>query len=351
MNPGLEARMTAARGEFALEAEITIAAGETLALLGPNGAGKSTAAEAVAGLLALQRGSITLGGRVLDDPERGILVAPERRRIGVVFQDLALFPHLDVLENTAFGLRAQGASRMAARRLAGERLEEMGLGELADRRPRELSGGQAQRAALARALAARPEMLILDEPLAALDVTARAETRRLLASYLAEFPGPRLVITHDPAEAFLLSDRVAILEEGKISQEGLPDQIRLRPRTKYAADLAGVNLLVGRVANGVLQVGGFQLAVPDGVRGPAAAVVHPRAISLHVAQPAGSPRNVWRTVIERIERYGDVARVRTGEPLPLTAEVTAGALSSLAVEEGSPVWMSLKATEITLQAR
>ena len=350
MKAGLEARLGLGRGGFNLEAEITIPAGETLALLGPNGAGKSTVVDVLAGLLALERGSITLGGRTLDDPQRGTLVAAERRRMGVVFQDLALFPHLDVLENAAFGLRARGMPRMEARRLAQERLEEAGLGELASRRPRELSGGQAQRAALARALATQPEMLILDEPLAALDVTARADVRRMLASRLEEFPGPRLLITHDPTEAFLLADRVAILEEGKITCEGTPDRIRLRPPTRYAADLAGVNLLVGEASEGAFDSGGFRLAVADEVRGPAVAVVHPRAISLHVVRPAGSPRNVWQTVVDRIERHGDLARVRTGGPLPLTAEVTAGALSSLAVDEGSPVWLSLKATEITLQS-
>ena len=350
MKAGLEARLGLDRGGFNLEAEITIPAGETLALLGPNGAGKSTVVDALAGLLALERGSITLGGRTLDDPQRGTLVAAERRRMGVVFQDLSLFPHLDVLENAAFGLRARGMPRMEARRLAQERLEEAGLGELASRRPRELSGGQAQRAALARALATQPEMLILDEPLAALDVTARADVRRMLASRLEEFPGPRLLITHDPTEAFLLADRVAILEEGKITCEGTPDRIRLRPPTRYAADLAGVNLLVGEASEGAFDSGGFRLAVADEVRGPAVAVVHPRAISLHVVRPAGSPRNVWQTVVDRIERHGDLARVRTGGPLPLTAEVTAGALSSLAVDEGSPVWLSLKATEITLQS-
>lgn len=350
MNSGLEARLGLRRGDFSLEADIVIPAGETLALLGPNGAGKSTVVDALAGLLALETGNITLGGRVLDDPVRGVLTAAERRRVGVVFQDLALFPHLDALENAAFGLRARGMSRLAARRLAGERLREIGLGEMASRRPRELSGGAAQRVALARALAVQPELLILDEPLAALDVTARADTRRLLASYLEEFPGPRLVITHDPTEAFLLADRVAILEAGKITQQGTADQIRLRPLTRYAADLAGVNLLVGEVAEGTFYAGEFQLAVSDEMRGPAAAIIHPRAISLHVVRPAGSPRNVWQTVIDRIERHGDLARVRTGAPLPLTAEVTAGALSSLAVDEGSPVWLSLKATEITLQS-
>ena len=351
VSAGLEARAAVERQGFRLDAAISIPPGRTAAVLGPNGAGKTTLLEALAGLLPLERGYVQLGGRVLDDPAGGVFAPPAERRMGVVFQDGLLFPHLGALENVAFGLRAAGSPRSEARRRAARWLEAVGLSESAASRPGQLSGGQAQRVALARALVTEPAMLLLDEPFSALDVTARAGLRRLLADHLAGFPGPRLLITHDPTEAFLLADDIVILEGGSVVQTGAADEIRLRPASRYAADLAGVNLLVGAASGRLLTVeGGHRLLVAEPMEGRAIAAVHPRAISIHLDRPAGSPRNVWRTKIRRVDRHADRVRVQTGGPLPVTAEVTPDARSALSLEEGSTVWVSIKATEIRVRS-
>ncbi|MGH8947882.1 MAG: sulfate/molybdate ABC transporter ATP-binding protein, partial [Acidimicrobiia bacterium] len=319
--------------------------------LGPNGAGKSTAVGAIAGLLPIDSGRIGLAGVTLDEPATDVLLPPEARHIGVVFQDYLLFPHMTVIDNVAFGLRSRGVSRSEAMVRAGTWLERLDLGGLERRKPPQLSGGQAQRAALARALVIEPDLLLLDEPLAALDVTTRVELRRVLARHLQDFAGPRLVITHDPTEAFLLADEVHIIEDGVVTQSGSPDEIRLRPRTPFAADLAGSNLLVGRASGGDVEVGSqiIHLAERD-VEGDVLLTIRPSAISLHRNQPDGSPRNAWQTSIALMERLGERTRIRTGSPLPLTVEVTSEAASALDLEAGETVWVAIKATEIGCEA-
>ena len=218
---GLVAHLVVHRGEaFVLEISLTIPPGRTVALLGPNAAGKSTAVAALAGLVPLDAGCIELDGAVLDDPGIGHFTPPDARRIGVVFQDYVLFPHLTVEQNVAFGLRSRGVPRSAALERAASWLRRLDLDGLADRRPGDLSGGQAQRVAVARALVTEPDLLLLDEPLSALDVTTRVELRRTLAERLGQFDGPRLVITHDPSEAFLLADEIAVIEDGTVTQVG-----------------------------------------------------------------------------------------------------------------------------------
>jgi molybdate transport system ATP-binding protein len=340
---GLDARIVLAHGDrFSLDATLTIAPGHTIALLGPNGAGKSTIVAVLAGLLPLEEGRIALGGRVLDDPSTGVFIPPESRRMGVVFQDYLLFPHMTVAENVAFGA-GRGTN-------VGDWVEKLGLSEVAHCRPRELSGGQAQRVALARALASQPDMLLLDEPLAALDVTTRTRLRRTLSEHLDSFVGPRLLITHDPNEAFLLADQVFVIEHGFITQHGTADDIRLRPRTPYVADLAGSNLLTGTAERGTVVVGSHTIHIADStIAGPVLATIHPRAVSLHLRQPEGSPRNAWKTTVDLVESLGDRARLNVGAPLALTVEVTADAVRSLGLAPGSTVWVSIKATEIGVE--
>ena len=352
MTDGLQARLTVTHDTgFTLDVDVEIAPGTTVALLGPNGAGKSTAVDAIAGLVSLDSGKLSLAGRTLDEPASRIFVPPEERRIGVVFQDYVLFPHLSVVENIAFGPLAGGIQRSEARSIAGDMLDRLDLAELSERRPADLSGGQAQRVALARALVTEPDLLLLDEPLAALDVTTRAGLRRVLADLLESFAGPRLLITHEPTEAFLLADVIYVIEDGQITQIGSPDDIRLRPRTAYAADLAGSNLVQGHADAGVVAVGGHRLAVAESsAKGPVLATIHPRAISLHRRQPEGSPRNAWATTINRIEHYGDRVRVQVGDPLPLTAEVTPHSVAELALAVDGPVWVSIKATEVLVDS-
>ena len=348
MKQGLDSRITLARsGGFHLEAEIRIDAGRTAAVLGPNGAGKSTLVAAMAGLVPIDSGYVKLAGRVLEDTTTGLSVPAEARHLGIVHQEYLLFPTMTVLENVAFGLRARGRSRTSARDEARRMLDRLAVSELAHRRPTDLSGGQAQRVALARVLATEPDMLLLDEPLAALDVTTRARLRHVLTDHLSGFAGPRLLITHEPAEAFLLADEVYVLEDGAVTQHGTPDEIRLRPRTQYAADLAGANLLIGTANSGEVAVGPHRLTVADtAAQGPVVVTIHPRTISVHLERPSGSPRNAWRTRVTRIENYGDRIRIQTEGPLDLTAEITPPALAALGLRTDQVIWVSIKATEI-----
>lgn len=349
---GLEARFNVRRPDgFSLDVELSIAPGETVSLLGPNGAGKSTAVSAIAGLLPIDSGSVVLRDEVLDAPEDDVFVPTELRRIGVVFQEYLLFPHLSAVENVAFGLRSRGVAREEAVSRSREWMARMGLEGLEGRKPDDLSGGQAQRVALARALVIEPDLLLLDEPLSALDVTTRIEMRHALTEHLGAFAGPRLLITHDPTEAFLLADRIDIIEDGTITQRGTADEIRLRPRTSFAADLAGSNLLLGEAHGGVVEVGGHRLHVADEiVDGPVLVTVQPSAISVHSERPEGSPRNTWLTTVERIEALGSRVRLRTGSPLPLTIELTGASTEELRLHEGSRAWVALKATEIDVES-
>jgi molybdate transport system ATP-binding protein len=348
---GLEARIRLRRGlTFALDLALVIPPGRTVALLGPNGAGKSTTVAALAGLLRLDDGWIRLDGETLDEPGAARYRAPEERHVGVVFQDYLLFGHLTVAENIAFGPRSRGMPRAEAATRAAAWIERLGLAGLADRRPRSLSGGQAQRVALARALVTEPRLLLLDEPLAALDVQTRIELRRTLAEHLAAFGGPRLLITHDPTEAFLLGDEIHILEDGAVTQSGTADEIRRSPRTPYVAGLTGANLVVGTASNGVIVTGTHRLHVADGtLSGPVLAIIRAESVGVHLARPEGSPRNAWRTSIELVEALGDRVRLQTGSPLPLSVEVTGESSAALGLAPGLEVWLSLKATEIEVE--
>jgi molybdopterin-binding protein len=335
----------------ALDLDVTVQAtpGEIVAVLGPNGAGKTTLLRAIAGLVPLTRGRVELDDVVLDDVARDIHLPPERRPIGVVFQDYLLFPHLSALENVAFGLRARGVAAREARLRAASWLDRLGVGEYAETRPRALSGGQAQRVALARALAIDPRLLLLDEPLAALDASSRGAVRRDLKRHLASFAGIRIVITHDPLEAVALADRLVILEGGRVVQTGSPAEVTQRPRSRYVADLVGVNLLRGTATAGQVALsGGATLQSADGVDGEVFAVVHPRAVALHRGRPEGSPRNVWRGRASALDFQGDRVRVGIEGEMPIIAEVTPAAVRELDLAEGALVWVSVKATEITV---
>jgi molybdate transport system ATP-binding protein len=345
----LEATVQLNLGALDLDVDLQVREGEVVALLGPNGAGKTTLLRALAGLVPIPRGSVRLDGAVLEDSASGRYVPTERRSIGVVFQDYLLFPHLSVRDNVAFGLRARGWSRARAAEKATDWLERIGLTAYAAMRPAQLSGGQRQRVALARALAPDPRLLLLDEPMAALDVTARVEVRRDLKRHLASFQGLRVVVTHDPLEAAALADRLVVIERGRVVQSGSPAEIAERPRSPYVADLVGVNLLRGHAEHGAVRTAGGQVvAVAGAESGEVFAVIHPRAVALHRGKPEGSPRNVWSGRAEAVEVIGDRARVRVGGPVPLVAEVTPAALADLELREGSEVWLSFKATDVAV---
>jgi molybdate transport system ATP-binding protein len=342
MAGALTAEVAVRLGALDLDVALEAGADEVVAVVGPNGAGKSTLLRALAGLVPLDRGRVILGDRVLDD------LAPEQRPVAVVFQDALLFPHLSALDNVAYGLRARGVHRSEARRRAAGWLERVGLAADHHRsRPGALSGGQAQRVALARALATEPALLLLDEPLSAVDVSAKAQLRRVLREQLAATPAVRLVVTHDPVDAMALADRLVVLEGGRVTQQGPLREVTTRPRSAWVAQLAGLNLFRGRVDAGRLLLDdGAAITVATDVRGPAFALVHPRAVTLHRSEPEGSARNAWAGEAGGLHLEGDRVRVQVDGTPPIVAEVTPAAAAELRLAEGGPVWISLKATEV-----
>ena len=345
---GLDVRARVRRGGFTLDAAVHAEPGEVVAVLGPNGAGKTTLLRAVAGLLALDGGSITLAGRVLDDPSAGTFVPARDRRIGVVFQDHRLFPHLRVRDNVAFGPRSRGVRSAAALATATEWLTRLGLAELAARRPRQLSGGQAQRVALARALASDPGALLLDEPLAALDIQTRAEVQGELRTHLASFAGPTLLVTHDPVEALLLAERLVVLEDGAVTQAGPAAEVAARPHTPYVARLVGVNLWRGRAEAGVVTVDGGGRVVATGTTdGDVLVALRPSAITVHTAEPGpSSARNVWRAKVSTLAPIGDRVRLTAEGDVTVTVDVTAVSVAELRLAPGTPVWLTAKAVDV-----
>ena len=349
---GLRADLTITRGSFDVRAVLEANDGETLALLGPNGAGKTTVVEALAGFVEpTEDATIALDGERIDQ------LPPERRRVGVCFQDDLLFPHLTVLENVAFGLRARGTAKAAARTRAGELLQRFAPVVRPGAKPRELSGGERRRVSLARALATDPRLLLLDEPLAGVDVTARGQIRSLLREVADGFDGVVVLVAHDPLDALTLADRVAIMEAGRITQEGTPDQIRSAPRSSYAADLVGVNLFTGELdpledgAATLLTAVGTITVAPEHVPAPGAAAfatLRPADVSLHLERPEGSARNVFEGTVDEVSIDADRARVRLDTQPPLIAEVTAGSVTRLGLAPGTDVWASFKAVEVSL---
>jgi molybdate transport system ATP-binding protein len=362
---------------FDLAAPLDVADGETVAVVGPNGAGKSTLLRALAGLVAVAAGRVVVDGMVLDDVAAGVHVYAERRPVGVVFQDYLLFPHLSALDNVAFGPRSRGVGKVEARRQAQAWLERVGLGDLAERRPRALSGGQAQRVALARALIGSPRLLLLDEPLAAVDMSARAELRRVMRQALADFDGSRVLVTHDPLEAAALADRIVVLEagpteadghrprpagagghrprpagagghrHGHVAQEGTVAEVTARPRSPWIAQMVGLNLLRGRAQDTTVRLdSGAELITAQPAVGEVFAVVHPRAVALHRTAPETSARNVFAGTILSVDLEGDRARVQVRGAVPLVAEVTPAAVAALRLDDAGPIWVSFKATEL-----
>jgi molybdate transport system ATP-binding protein len=346
----LYADLRVSRGSFDLSLDLTIEPGEVVALLGPNGAGKTTALRAIAGLLALDDGRIALDSTVWDEPPRTFRT-PDERPIGVVFQDYLLFNHLSCLENVAFGLRARGVDKPTARREAARWLEIVGLTEYTRSRPRALSGGQAQRVALARALATDPELLLLDEPLAALDAGTTLHVRAELGQHLHRFEGRTLLVTHDPLDAMVLADRLVIIENGQVVQEGRPSEVARRPRTDYVAQLVGLNLYRGRASGTSVALSeGGTITLAEPADGEVYVAFPPAAVSLYTEASSGSPRNAWPAVVTGIEQHAHTVRVRldatpTG-PATVLADITPAAVADLRLAPGLALHAALKAAEV-----
>ncbi|MEV0908539.1 ABC transporter ATP-binding protein [Streptomyces hokutonensis] len=338
---GLDAHLVVDRGTFRLDVELTAAPGDVVALLGPNGAGKTTALRALAGLVGLTDGHLRLDGAELDR------MPPESRPVGVVFQDYLLFPHLTALDNVGFGPRCQGATKAESRAIAAEWLERMGLAEHAGAKPRGLSGGQAQRVAVARALATRPRLLLLDEPLAALDARTRLDVRAQLRRHLAEFEAVAVLVTHDPLDAMVLADRLVVIEQGKIVQEGTPADIARHPRTDYIAQLVGLNLYKGSADGHTVTLDtGPVITTTENLTGEVFVAFPPSAVTLFRDRPTGaSARNLWHCEVAGLETHGDQIRVDLTGELLLAADLTTPAAAELDLHQGASVWAAVKATQ------
>ncbi|MFE0548703.1 ABC transporter ATP-binding protein [Streptomyces pilosus] len=338
---GLDAHLVVDRGAFRLDIALTAAPGDVVALLGPNGAGKTTALRALAGLTPLTAGRLRLDGTDLHR------TPPASRPVGVVFQDYLLFPHLTALDNVAFGPRCRGAGKAAARALAADWLERMGLAEHAGTRPRHLSGGQAQRVALARALATHPRLLLLDEPLAALDARTRLEVRAQLRRHLDAFEAVAVLVTHDPLDAMVLADRLVVVEHGLVVQEGTPADIARHPRTDYIARLVGLNVYRGRAEGHTVRLdAGPAVSTTEHLSGPAFVAFPPGAVTLYRDRPTGSSaRNVWQCAVAGLETHGDQIRAELTGELPLAADLTTVAAAELDLRPGAPVWAAVKAAQ------
>ena len=338
--PALHAQVILRRGGFALNVDLEADAGDVLTLVGPNGAGKSSLLRALAGLEHVD-------GRIVIDGADVTRRPPEERPLAWVPQRGALFPHLSVLDNVAFGI-----GRRRGRPAARQWLERLGIGALRDRRPAQLSGGQAQKVALARALARRPRLLLLDEPLSALDAAARTDVRRTLRAHLREFDGVTVLVTHDAVDAATLADRLVALDDGKVIQDGSPAQVARTPRAPWLAELFGANACRGTVRDGGVDVaGGGRLigaeSEPAADDAEALVVFAPHSVALHRSRPAGSARNVWTVTVRQLTDIGGRVRVDADGRPPVVAEVTAAAVADLELHEGERVWASVKATEVT----
>jgi molybdate transport system ATP-binding protein len=358
-----ELQLRAVVGDRGLDVAFSVPAGEVLAVLGPNGAGKSTALHVIAGLVHPDTGLVQLGDRVLTDTIAGVDVATHDRRVGLLLQDPLLFPHLSVAANVAFGPHSRRAllrsGRAKERATALRWLREVHAEQLADRKPRQLSGGQAQRVAIARALAAEPDVLLLDEPLTGLDVTAAASVRAVLRNVVSHSGCAVILITHDLLDVFTLADRVLVLENGQIAEIGPVADVLGAPRSHFGARIAGVNLVNGTIgpdgslhtASGAVLHG--RAAAGDIPAGKVAiAVFAPTAVAVYRDRPHGSPRNTVEVTVAELDTRGSAVVVRgpqqsDGAP-GLTADITVDAATELRIAPGERVWFSIKAHEVAL---
>ncbi|BBX22746.1 molybdenum import ATP-binding protein ModC [Mycolicibacter terrae] len=349
--------------ERGLDVQVSVAAGEVLAVLGPNGAGKSTVLHVIAGLLRPDAGMVQLGDRVLTDTGAGVHVATQDRRVGLLLQDPLLFPHLSVAANVAFGphSRRRFGRRRRNRAAAAPWLRAVGAADLADRKPRRLSGGQAQRVAIARALAAEPDVLLLDEPLAGLDVAAAAAVRTVLRDVITTARRTTVLVTHDLLDVFGLADRVLVLESGRVAEIGGTAEVLAAPRSRFGARIAGFNLVAGVIdSDGMLRTewgDRWHGTAGDGLAAgrPAVAVSTPQAVAVYrEPPPLGSPRNLIEVTVADLQSRGSAIQVRgvdqpDGTP-GLAADITADAAAELRLAPGEVVWFGVKAQEVTLRA-
>ncbi len=340
-----------ALGGFAFDACFEVKPGSPTVLIGPNGSGKSTCLRLIAGLLQPDRGRISLGESVLSDAGAGVHLAPSRRRVGLLFQDYALFPHLTVRENISFGPRVRSARRPERERAVDWWLARLGIEALAGADVARLSGGEKQKVALARALAADPECLLLDEPFRSLDVATSMSVRRELREFLAEVAIPVLIVTHDPLDALVLGESIIVLEEGRVSQTGRLSDLQKQPRTGFVAEFTGLNLFQAVLDSGAglksAHAGPLEFhVIADALAGEVFLTFAPADVTLFHERPEGSPRNVFRGTVTEVLALADRVRVTIDAGLPVRAEVTREAAASLHMVAGEILFAAVKAIAI-----
>ncbi|CAA0096203.1 Molybdenum import ATP-binding protein ModC [Mycolicibacterium vanbaalenii] len=349
-------RVRAGLQQRGVDFDVTLDDGEVLAVLGPNGVGKSTLLLMIAGLLRPDHGRIELGGTVVTDTSTGTFVPAHSRGVAMLSQQAMLFPHMSVAANVGYPLRCRGESRSSTSLSVQHWLEAVDAVDLADRRPAQLSGGQAQRVAVARALAADPRLLLLDEPMAALDVTAAPVLRRLLREVLRNDRRTAIIVTHDLLDALAIADRVVVVEDGRVVESGPVRGVLSTPRSDFGARIAGINLIPGVVSrSGVLRTGwGTEISGSGNVTAGAAAIAlfRPSAVAVHLDPPHGSPRNVLAVTIAELDVDGTTVRIR-GSDQPdggagLAADITAAAAADLDLQPGQTVYFVVKAQEVGL---
>lgn len=353
-----EVRVQARLEQRGVEFDVAVERGEVLAVLGPNGVGKSTLLQLIAGLLRPDEGRISLGDNVVTDTAAGTFIPAHTRGAVMLSQHAMLFPHLSAAANVAYAPRCKGMRRSAARAAAQHWLTVVGAAELAERRPAQLSGGQAQRVAIARALAAQPRVLLLDEPMGALDVTAAPALRRVVRDVLRGTDRTAIIVTHDLLDALAIADTVAVVENGRVVEHGPARTVLTAPRSDFAARIAGVNLIPGTATrHGVIStaLGTDIYGLGDVAAGSAAiALFRPAAVAVHLEPPHGSPRNVIPVTIAEIDVHGTVVRVR-GADQPdggtgLSADITAPAAADLNLTPGMTVHFVVKTQEVQLHS-
>lgn len=339
-------------GAFCLEAALSVAAGETIALVGPTGCGKTTCLMIIAGFVMPDWGKVQFGDRVLCDTDAGIFVPPEKRNIGLVFQDYALFPHMTVQENVAYGIRGKGVKGRKLKEGVSAALKLVGIERLAGRKPRDLSGGEKQRLALARTVALEVPVMLLDEPVSALDPHTRDSVRRELKALIKSLGRTTIVVTHDPIDALSLGKRICVLEDGKIQQIGEQMELLLYPKTEFVARFMGSNFFTGTVTeegrDGLreISVDGAKVLTVDPAEGEVSVSFLPSDVALSLTVPSGSPLNVFQGVVEDIVHLGNRVRVSVRSHMAIVAEVTHRSFDSLGLREGQTVYASIKATAV-----
>lgn len=349
---GVQARVDLA-GVTRLDVDLTLPPGSVAAVVGRNGAGKSTLLRTVAGLIQPHPDT-----RVIVDGHDVTHAPPARRHVAYVPQDGALFPHLTVLDNVAYGLRATGVRKSSARSRAHEELRRFEIADLADRRAVTLSGGQSQRAALARALATVPKVLLLDEPTGSLDVVAKSDVQSLLRHHVRDFPGVTLLVTHDPAEALTVASRVVVLEDGLVVQDDSPDRLVRQPSSQWLAQMLSLNAWPGLVTGRGhidLDDGGPMWATDLPSAGTRVLVTaSPTSLMLYTQQPASSARNSWPVTVREVHPQGERVRVAVDSvrphhgPSQAVADVTVAAVADLEIEAGKTLWVATKATDLSV---